>query len=92
MDLSFFRHAQMRFANRGPARLDYGVLVATLEAAQSASPAARSVRGVGSAGASATGQHALVELLLGGPNWRDALVAQGGCFNRAYSKAAGARN
>ena len=85
MDLSFFRRAQSRFASRTPARLDYGVLVATLEAAQSASVAARTVRGLGIAGMAAPRQDALVELLLGGPDWREALAAQGGCFNRAQA-------
>jgi hypothetical protein len=82
MDLSFFRRAQMRFAGGSPARLDYGVLVATLEAVQSTSAAARAVRGFSGEGNTAPRQDALVELLLGGPGWRDALIAQGGCFNR----------
>jgi hypothetical protein len=85
MDLSFFRRAQTRFAGGSPAGLDYGVLVATLEAMQSASAAARAVRGVGGEGIAAPRQDALVELLLGGAGWRDALIAQGGCFNRAQA-------
>ncbi len=85
MDLSFFRRAQTRFASRTAARLDYGVLVATLEAMQSESPAARAVRGLAGEGANAPRQDALVELLVGGPGWRDAVAAQGGCFNRAYA-------
>ncbi len=85
MDLSFFRRAQMRFATGAPARLDYGVLVATLEAMQSASAAARAVRGFGCQGAAAPRQDALVELLLGGSGWREALIAQGGCFNAAQA-------
>jgi hypothetical protein len=87
MDLSFFRRAQMRFATGAPARLDYGVLVATLEAMQSASAAARAVRGLGGEGAAAPRQDALVELLCGGPAWREALIAQGGCFNPAQAAA-----
>jgi hypothetical protein len=87
MDLSFFRRAQMRFASGSPARLDYGVLVATLEAMQSASAAARAVRGLSAEGAAAPRQDALVELLIGGSGWRDALTAQGGCFNRAQAAA-----
>ena len=87
MDLSFFRRAQMRFASRAPARLDYGVLVATLEAAQSASAAAGAVRELGPSGTGAPPQHAMAELLLGGPSWREALIAQGGSFNRAQAEA-----
>jgi hypothetical protein len=81
MDLSFFRRAQMRFASRSPARLDYPVLVATLEAVQSASVAARGLRLLGSTGAPAPRQDPLVELILGGPGWREAALAQRGCFN-----------
>ncbi len=85
MDLSFFRRAQTRFARGAAARLDYGVLVATLEAMQSSSAAARAVRGLSVEGASPLQQVALVELLLGGPNWREALLAQGGSFNRGQA-------
>ncbi len=85
MDLSFFRRAQMRFAAGAPARLDYRVLIATLEAMQSASPAARAVRGFGGERAEAPRQDALVELLLGGSGWREALIAQDGCFNAAQA-------
>ncbi len=67
MDLSFFRRAQTRFASRSAARLDYGVLVATLEAMQSASAAARALRGLGAEGKAAPRHDGLVELLLGGP-------------------------
>jgi hypothetical protein len=89
MDLSFFRSAQMRFASRSAARLDYGVLVATLDAAQSASAAARAVRALGGRGSEAFRHDPLVELLLSGPGWRDAVAAQGGCFNRAQARSAG---
>jgi hypothetical protein len=82
MDLSFLRSAGMRFAGRSAARLDYGVLVATLEAVQSASAAARAVRGDGGEGQRAFRHDPLVELLLGGPGWREAAAAQEGCFNR----------
>lgn len=75
----------MRFASGVPTPLDYRVLVATLEAMQSASAAARSVRLAGREGASAPRQDALVELLCGGAGWREALVGQAGCFNRAQA-------
>ena len=90
MDLSFFRRARMRFANGAPANLDYGVLVATLEAMQTGSAAARAVRGLSAEGIAAPRQGALVELLLGGPGWHEALIAQRGCFNAAQA-AIGAR-
>jgi hypothetical protein len=81
MDLSFFRRAQMRFASRSPARLEYPVLVASLAAVQSASAAARAARALGSAGEPSPRHDPLVELLLGGSGWREAAAAQRGCFN-----------
>ena len=88
MDLNFFRRAEARFAGRSPARLDYGVLVATLATMQSASAAARAVAGVGE-GSLVSRHRPLVELLLGGPRWREAVAAQGGCFTQAQAAVAG---
>ena len=87
MDLSFFRR-DASFAGRTAARLDYGVLVATLATMQSASAAARAVAGLGE-GSVISRHRPLVELLLGGPGWRDAVAAQGGCFNPAQAAFAG---
>ena len=81
MDLSFFRRNQRKFASRSAARLDYGVLVATLEAMQSSSAAARSLRGLGPTGMPALRHDGLVELVLGGPGWREAIASQRGSFN-----------
>jgi hypothetical protein len=81
MDLGFLRRHQ-GFASRDSARLDYGVLVATLEAMQSGTAAAKAeVKAVAQARAAGCAQDPLVELVLGGSGWRDAIVAQGGCFN-----------
>jgi hypothetical protein len=91
MDLSFFRRAQATFARSGTAPLDYRVLVASLEAMQSASPAARSIRSGPEAADMSPGHDPIVELLLGGPAWRDAVAAQRGCFNRAQVKFGGRR-
>ena len=88
MDLSFVRSAQMRFARGAAACLDYRVLVATLAAAQSTTAAARAVRGTWTTGEAPPQQHVLVELLLGGPHWRDAVIAQRGCFNPAQAGSA----
>ncbi len=90
MDLSFFRRAQMRFATGAPARLDYGVLVATLEALQSASPTARAALGGGVSPPSAFARHqALAELVLGGPAWRAAVATRAGSFNPAFASFRG---
>jgi hypothetical protein len=91
MDLGFFRRAEAAFAGRSAAGLDYRVLVATLEAMQSASPAARCLRSGGGVAESAPGHDPLVELLLGDAGWRDAVAAQRGCFNRAQVKLLGRR-
>ena len=86
MDLGFFRHAQTRFAGRTAARLDYRVLVATLEAMQSSSAAARAVRDLGSISEAAPRHDGLVELILGGSGWRDAIRSQRGSFNPAAAQ------
>ena len=81
MDLSFFRRAEQRFASRTAASVDYGMLVAMLQARQAASAAAR-------AQALWAGlpllADPLVELVLAGPGWRRAVAAQRGCFNPAF--------
>ncbi len=89
MDLSFFRRAEMRFAGRSAVRLDYGVLIATLDALQSASTAARTLRNAGSEGSAPAARNPAIELILGGPGWREAIDAQGGAFNRVCAKHAG---
>ena len=86
MDLSFFRRAERVFARRSQARIDYGVLVATLDAIQSTSPAARSVRLARERTEAAPQHDPIVELLVAGTAWHDAVAAQGGCFNRSQVK------
>lgn len=75
MDLSFFRRAEQRFASRAPARLDFGMLVATLRSQSEERPAAP-VRA-----AAPRFADPIAEILLAGPAWREAVAAQGGCFN-----------
>ncbi len=91
MDLSFFRRAQTRFASRSAARLDYRVLVATLEAIQSSSAAARAVRGLAAVGEAAPRHDGLVEIMLGGPAWREAVGSQRGSFNTECAQRLRAR-
>ncbi|HEY0414374.1 MAG TPA: hypothetical protein VGD66_14660 [Allosphingosinicella sp.] len=83
MDLSFFRRAETRFANRTAAHLDFGMLVASLRAAQAASPAARALAGFA---ALPRPLDPLAEILLAGPHWRRAVAAQGGAFNAAFAR------
>ncbi|MDT9598108.1 hypothetical protein [Sphingosinicella rhizophila] len=83
MDLSFFRRAQQGFAGRLDVALDYGLLVAMLRAHQDASLAACSEAGHD---IDPHVQEPLVELLLGGAQWRQASATQRGCFNPAYAR------
>lgn len=71
-----------------PAAIDYGVLVATLSAHQAASATARAALRAGTHQAWEQPQDALVELLAGGPGWREAKRGQRGSFNRAAAVAA----
>ena len=89
MDLSFSRRAEMRFAGRSAAPLDYGVLIASLDALQSTSAAARALRGPAGAGERPLGCDPVIELVLGGPSWREAVEAQAGSFHRGQARHRG---
>ena len=89
MDLGFFRRAEMRFAGRSAARIDYGVLVATLQTHQSTSPAARALRESERAPGATPGRYPAVEIILAGPAWQQAIEAQGGGFRRAPAQQMG---
>ena len=83
MDLSFLRRAEQRFASRSPARVDFGMLLASLGTEQSASPAARALA---ASPIAPRLQDPLAHLLLGTAYWREAVAAQGGSFNRALAR------
>ena len=85
MDMSFPHRARRLLADRTPARLDYGVLVATLDAIQSASAAARAARCARGPADSAP-REPLVDILLATPAWSDAVAAQEGRFHRDPSR------
>lgn len=87
MDLSFFRRAASRAGDPSPVALDYGVLLATLHALQSATPAARAqAEDGGTRDGSRNGDRAdLIELLLTGENWRAASARRRGSFNPAVA-------
>ncbi len=92
MDLSSFRRGMRAWGRREAVRPDYRVLVATLEAMQSASPAARALRGARVSTEAQPRHDGLVALLLGEAAWRDAVAAQGGCFHPgAAARVAAAR-
>ena len=82
MDLGFFRRVNALQADHLAAGLDYELLVAGLRALQATSVTAR----LQARNALGTGQQALVELLLAGPGWRDAIGQQRGSFNPAAAR------
>ena len=71
--MAFLRRAQRLLGESRPAPIDHGLLLAAL-AGRAAMAQQRS---------EAVVEEPLVELLTGGPDWRRAAIAQGGCFNRA---------
>jgi hypothetical protein len=90
MDLGFFRRLRDGAADRSSASLDYGVLTATLRAMQESSVTARIQAQAPHQQEMPQSQHAaLVELLLGGPEWKAAVEAQGGSFNSLYARQGG---
>ena len=84
MDLAFLRRAERMLARPAAApAIDYGVLVATLAAHQAASATARATASCGrhcGRGWAGPGE-SLVELLVAGPAWREALRARRGSFD-----------
>ena len=83
MDLGFFRRGMPAARDGAAAQLDYRLLTAALQAYQSASPAARAQM-EDSGGLTLSGRSPLVEILLGGPGWKEAVRAQKGSFNAAW--------
>ena len=87
MDLGFFRRGLPNGTDRSSAPLEFGMLTASLQAVQSASATARAQAQAGSsARPGGCPQDALVEILLGGPRWREAVDEQGGSFNAARAR------
>ena len=88
MDLSFFRRAWLDGGERSPAALDYGLLVAALRAAQSATPTARAEARCRGFAVEPLGQdqRPLAALLLGQPGWPAAVAVQNGSFNPAVAR------
>jgi hypothetical protein len=85
MDLGFLRRAEKRFASRDAAQPDFGMLLVTLRAQASVSPAAQALV-QWSIGRPFV--HPLAEIVLAGPCWRQAVVVQGGCFSRVCARSA----
>ena len=81
--MGFFHRAEALLAGRSPARLDFGMLVATLRLQQAASEAAQA-QAIGEA--LPCPEDPLAELLSGGPAWRQAAAALRGSFNPAQAR------
>jgi hypothetical protein len=87
MELGFVRNSGLESAGRSSAGLDFGVLTAALRTFQAASATARAHAGPDAGGKPAKGSNgSLVELLIAGPQWQQALEEQGGCFNRSCAR------
>jgi hypothetical protein len=87
MDLGFIRHPLARTDESSPDGIDFGVLRATLQAFQSATVTARAqAQPVAGGDIASSTQNPLVELLVAGPHWEEAIGEQGGCFNPAYAR------
>jgi hypothetical protein len=87
MDLGFFRRARSALADRSAAPLDYGMLTAALQACQSTSVTARIQAEAPEPQVDMPAARSpIVELLIGGPEWREAVDRQGGSFNAACAR------
>jgi len=87
MDLGFFRRARAATVDRTSAQLDYGMLTAALQAWQSTSVTARlQAQAPEQEPELRPSNTPLVELLIGGPEWREAVDRQGGSFNAACAR------
>ena len=82
MDMAFLRRAQRMLVQHQPARIDHAILIAALAAEREAHGAPIRLH-LPAAPETACGEEPMVELLIGGPGWRQALWAQRGCFSRA---------
>jgi hypothetical protein len=92
MDLGFFRRARSAMADRSSATLDYGMLTAALQACQSTSVTARlQAKAPEPHPNTPVPEAPIVELLIGGPEWREAVDRQGGSFNAACARNNGPR-
>jgi hypothetical protein len=85
MDQSFFLRAERILARERAASVQHDVMVAALAAHQSASVTARIAASQREERAALAAAEPLPELILGRDCWREAVSAQGGCFNRSIA-------
>lgn len=88
MDQSFFLRAQRMFEDSRPAPVAHDMLTAAIAARQAASPTARA-QAERAFGRPLSEEEVLVEILIGGPCWREAALRQGGRFARPGKERGG---
>ncbi len=79
--MGFLRRAERLLARDRAAHLDHGMLVAALATRRRMETVQAPPRAIEALAEQV--EEPLVELLLAGPDWRQALSAQRGCFSRA---------
>lgn len=82
MEQGFFLRARRILEQREAARLDHGLLVATITVQQASTPTAAAQARCGDNGTPVDAGAALAALLLSETDWSQAAEAQGYCFNR----------
>ncbi|MDQ4087519.1 MAG: hypothetical protein M3177_05865 [Pseudomonadota bacterium] len=83
MDMAFLQRAERMLARGEPVRIDHAIFIATLAAQRQATVTIHLQVHPTSSRDREPAEEPLVELLIGGPSWRQALRAQRGCFSRA---------
>jgi hypothetical protein len=90
MDLGFFRRARASDSGRSAAEIDFDTLVAALTAYQAGTATSRALASAPVRRDWAQLSHAaLVELLVGGPEWKSAVEELGGSFNTRFIREKG---
>ena len=91
--MSHFGSGGMRATARRCSRLDYRVLVATVQAWQLTTATARAESRCGAMQLPSESEvpSALTRILLGGKDWQRAVLVQGGSFNPLFARCAGER-
>lgn len=87
MDMSHLKRGDIKIVARQSARLDYRVLVATVQAWQLSTATARAEgRAAPHQEAEAKQPAPLTDILLGAKDWQQAVLAQGGSFNPLFAR------
>jgi hypothetical protein len=86
MDLTSFRRTRFRAAAKGSAALDYPMLVALLNAAQTGAALSQADAADDVPQPPAEDGGDVIALIAGAPSWRRAILGQGGSFNRGIAE------